>query len=70
MAKKKKPRSKKFTFEEIKVLLSVTDRYYNIINKNSNRDTDVTAKNQAWNKTHQGFNKYCKSSGISVSLFL
>lgn len=69
MSKEKKTRAKRFSDDEEKVLLSLCDRFFDIINKNSNKDVDTTAKSQAWKKIHTGFHNYCKAMAISVSSF-
>lgn len=63
----KAKRSKNFSPEESEVLLSACDKFYEVINKNSNRDVDKKAKTNAWSKIKCGFDKYCKSQGIYVS---
>lgn len=62
-----KSRSKNFTEAESSALLSACDKFYNIINKNSNRDCDKKAKNNAWLRIKSGFDQYCKSEGVYVS---
>lgn len=62
-----KIRSKNFTEAECNVLLSACDKFYNVINKNSNRDKDKKAKIAAWSQIKAGFDAYCKSEGIYVS---
>lgn len=65
--KASKNRSKNFTEAECNVLLSASDKFYTIINKNSNRDNDKKAKVSAWSQIKRGFDAYCKSTGIYVS---
>lgn len=62
-----KSRSKNFSDAECNVLLSACDKFYTIINKNSNRDNDKKAKTVAWSKIKMGFDQYCKSQGVFVS---
>lgn len=62
-----KNRSKNFTEAECKVLLSASDKFYSIINRNSNRDKDRKAKVSAWIQIKRSFDTYCKSTGIYVS---
>lgn len=62
-----KTRSKNFSEEESKVLLSACDKFHSVINKNSNRDVDKIAKVKAWEKIKQGFDNYCRAEGIYVS---
>lgn len=45
-----KQRSKNFVEAECKILVEVCDKYFDVINKNSNREVDKTAKSQAWVK--------------------
>lgn len=61
-----KTRSKNFSEEESRVLLSACDRHHNIINKNSNRSTDKLAKVKAWAQIKNGFDNYCRTQGIYV----
>lgn len=62
-----KTRSKNFTENENKVLISACDKFHEIINKNSSSDADKLAKNKAWANIKNGFDVYCKSQGIFVS---
>lgn len=62
-----KLRSKNFTEEECKVIVSTCGKYFDVINKNSNREADKKAKDQAWAKIEQEFNAYCHAHAIFVS---
>lgn len=62
-----KSRSKNFTDKEITVLLSACDKFYSVINKNSNREVDKMAKASSWLKIKTGFDNYCKTQGCYVS---
>lgn len=63
-----KTRSKNFTEEECKVIVSTCGKHFDIINKNSNRDVDKKAKDQAWKKIQREFHAYCHTNGIFVSM--
>lgn len=66
--RKSKSRSRNFTEDECKVLVSACDKFHETINKNSNRDVDKHAKATAWEKIKLGFDTYCKAQGIYVSV--
>lgn len=66
-SKNTKSRSKNFSEDENQVLISACDKFHDIINKNSNRDVDKTAKVNAWKKIKCGFDRYCQAEGIFVS---
>lgn len=65
-----KTRSKNFTEAECKMLISACDKFHEVINKNSNRDSDKAAKNDAWHKIKMCFGGYCKAEAIFVSVFI
>ena len=62
-----KQRSKNFTEAECEILVQVCDRYYDVITKNSNREVDKMAKNQAWEKIKHAFDASCHTKEIDVS---
>lgn len=63
-----KLRSKNYTVEESLALGRCTEKYHEIINKNTSSDKDKQAKIQAWQNIKKEFDQYCKSQGIYVSV--
>lgn len=67
---KTRSRTKNYTAIECEHILKTCDKFHNIINKNSNRDSDKKTKEKTWQTIKIEFDERCKADGCFVSFLL
>lgn len=63
-------RAKNYSKDECEMLVKICADYTGILNKNSNKDSDVKIKQKTWEKIKEAFDTRCHAEAIYVGFFL
>lgn len=63
-------RAKRYSKDEVEMLLKICADYHGILSKNSNSDADKKTKAKAWEKIKRTFDERCRSEAIYVNVFI
>lgn len=63
-------RAKNYSKDECEILVKICADYTGILNKNSNKDSDVKIKQKTWEKIKDAFDTRCHAEAIYVSFFI
>lgn len=63
-------RAKNYSKDEVDMLVKICADYTGILNKNSNKDSDVKIKQKTWEKIKDAFDTRCHAEAIYVGFFI